>query len=105
MDHDQCRKYKILSIATDKKNICEEMEEIERETNLKASNTFVNILKHFSVSNIENLAFDDRIEMKDEPNAKFINVDVVCVPWPSLSLTKRKSPTFVITTIPPTIVA
>jgi hypothetical protein len=43
--------------------------------------------------------------MKDEPNAKFINVDVVCVPWPSLSLTKRKSPTFVITTIPPTIVA
>jgi len=77
-----------------------------RGSSLKASNTFVNILRHFSLSNRENLAFDARKEMKDEPATKFpAAVDDVCVPWPSLSRTERKSPASVTAAIPPTAAA
>jgi hypothetical protein len=42
-----------------------------RGSSLKASNTFVNILRYFTLSNRENLAIDARKEMKDEPATKF----------------------------------
>jgi hypothetical protein len=42
----------------------------------------------------------------DEPATKFpAAVDDVCVPWPSLSRTERKSPASVTAAIPPTAAA
>lgn len=102
MDHDYCREYKLLSTAAEGENSVKKW----RGSSLKASNTFVNILRHFSLCNRENLAFDARKEMKDEPATKFpAAVDDVCVPWPSLSRTERKSPASVTAAIPPTAAA